>query len=131
MSRGGEMPSRRPDGSPVPEPVRAHQGPDRDRGSAPAASDPSAEREARRRAREDRRGPRVERPEQRASARRRRLPPVAPLMQGVVSAGIVGIAVVTAAIMGSQDVHAWLIGLAVSVMSLLLAGAARLSRRPS
>ena len=131
MSRGGEMPSRRPNGSAVHEPVRAHRDPDRDRGSAPAASDLSAEREARRRAREDRRGPRVERPEQRASSRRRRLPPVAPLMHGVVSAGIVGIAVVTAAIMGSQDVQAWLIGLAVSVVSLLLAGTARTSRRPS
>jgi hypothetical protein len=122
------MPSRRPNGSAVHQPVRAHQDPG---GSAPAASDLSAEREARRRAREDRRGPRMERPGQRASSRRRRLPPEAPLMPGVVSAGIVGIAVVTAAIMGSQDVQAWLIGLAVSVVSLLLSGAARLSRRPS
>jgi hypothetical protein len=129
MSRGADMPSQRPNGSPVHEPVRAH--PDPDRGFAPAASDPSAEREARRLAREDRRGPRLERPEQRASSRRRRLPPAAPLMQGVVSAGIVGIAVVTAAIMGSQHMQAWLIGLAVSVMSLLLAGTARTSRRPS
>jgi chromate transport protein ChrA len=50
-------------------------------------------------------------------------------MRGVVSAGIIGVAVVIAAIMGSQDAQAWLIGLAVSVTSLLLAAVARLSRR--
>ncbi|WP_156028060.1 hypothetical protein [Candidatus Solirubrobacter pratensis] len=50
-------------------------------------------------------------------------------MRGVVSAGIVGIAVFIAAIMGSQGAQAWLIGLVVSVTSLLLAAVARLSRR--
>jgi hypothetical protein len=71
----------------------------------------------------------LERPEQRRSARRGRLPLEAPLRRGVVSAGIVGIAVIVATTMGSQHVPAWLIGLAVSVTSLLLAGAARRSRR--
>jgi hypothetical protein len=127
--RGADMPSEPPHDAPVPEPVRVNQDPDRGRGSAGAATDPSEEREARRRAREDRRGPRAERPEERTSSHRRRLPLEAPLMRGVVSAGIVGIAVFIAAIMGSQGAQAWLIGLVVSVTSLLLAAVARLSRR--
>lgn len=93
-----------------------------------APSDPSAERETRRRERERRRGPRAERPEERTSSRRRR-PPDAPMMRGVISAGIVGLAVVVAAIMGALDAQAWLIGLAVSVASLVLAATARHSRR--
>lgn len=133
MNRGADRPNKRTNGSPDPEvvrePVRVHQGADQARGSAPAGSDPSAEREARRKAREDRRGPRAERPEERTPSRRRRLPLEAPLMRGVASAGIVGIAVAIAAIMGSQDAQEWLIGLVVSVTSLLLAAVARLSRR--
>lgn len=133
MNRGADRPNKRTNGSPDPEvvrePVRVHQGTDQGRGSAPAGSDPSAEREARRKAREDRRGPRAERPEERTPSRRRRLPLEAPLMRGVASAGIVGIAVAIAAIMGSQDAQEWLIGLVVSVTSLLLAAVARLSRR--
>ena len=42
-------------------------------------------------------------------------------MRGVASAGIVVIAVVIAAIMGSQDVAAGMIGLVASVVSLVLA----------
>ena len=53
--------------------------------------------------------------------RRKRLPLEAPLMRAVASAGIVGIAVAIAAIMGSQGSEAWLIGLVVSSVSLVLA----------
>jgi hypothetical protein len=50
-------------------------------------------------------------------------------MRVVATAGIVGIAVVIAAIMGSQDVQGWLIGLAASVVSLVLAALLWSSRR--
>jgi hypothetical protein len=52
---------------------------------------------------------------------RKRLPLEAPLMRLVATGGIVGIGVVTAAIMTSQDSGGWLIGLVVSVVSVLLA----------
>ena len=61
--------------------------------------------------------------------RRKRLPLEAPLMRVVATAGIVGIAVVIAAIMGSQGSQAWLIGLAASVVSLVLAAVLWSSRR--
>jgi hypothetical protein len=61
--------------------------------------------------------------------RRKRLPLEAPLMRAVASAGIVGIAVAIAAIMGSQGSEAWLIGLVVSIASLLLAAVLWSSRR--
>ena len=95
----------------------------------PAASDPSAEREARWKAREARRGPRSERPEVRTPSRRKRLPFEAPLMRGVAGAGIVGLAVAIAAILSSQGSQGWLIGLVVSVASLALAAVLRSSRR--
>jgi hypothetical protein len=98
-------------------------------GVTSAASDPSAEREARRKARDDRRGPRTERPEVMIPSRRKRLPLEAPLMRTVASAGIVGIAVVIAAIMSSQHSAGWLIGLVTSVVSLLLAALLWSSRR--
>lgn len=130
------MPTKRKTGSPVPgvipEPVRVHQdalGADQGPGPTPAANDPSAEREARRKAREDRRGPREERPEVMIPSRRKRLPFEAPLMRAVASAGIIGIAVAVAAIMSAQGSQGWLIGLAVSVVSLLLAAVLWSSRR--
>ena len=61
--------------------------------------------------------------------RRKRLPLEAPLMRGVATAGIVGIAVAIAAIMGSQGSAAWLIGLVVSLASLVLAAVLWSSRR--
>jgi hypothetical protein len=97
------------------------EGPDEGPRSASAASDPAAERDARRKAREDRRGPRSERPEVRSPSRRKGLPPDMPLRRWVPAAGIVGIAVAIAALMGSQGSPGWLIGLAVSVVSLVLA----------
>ena len=66
---------------------------------SPAAS----EREARRRAREERRGAPAERAGVMIPNRRKRLPLETPLMRVVATAGIVGIAVVIAAIMTSQD----------------------------
>jgi len=62
-------------------------------------------------------------------SRSRRLPLEAPLMRGVASAGIVGIAVAIAAIMGSQGAGGWLIGLVVSIVSLVLAAVLWSSRR--
>ena len=61
--------------------------------------------------------------------RRQRLPLEAPLMRIVATAGIVAIGVVIAAIMGSQDSQAWLIGLVVSAVSLTLAALLWSSRR--
>ena len=61
--------------------------------------------------------------------RRKRLPLEAPLMRVVATAGIVGIAVVISAIMGSQGSQAWLIGLAASAVSLVLAAVLWSSRR--
>jgi hypothetical protein len=40
----------------------------------------------------------------------------------VATCGIVGISVAVAAILGTQDVSAWIIGLVVSVTSVVLAG---------
>jgi hypothetical protein len=61
--------------------------------------------------------------------RRKRLPLEAPLMRVVATAGIVGIAVVVAAIMDSQGSKGWMIGLAASVVSLVLAAVLWSSRR--
>ena len=92
-------------------------------------NDPSAEREARWKAREARRGSVSERPAAMTPSRRRRRPVEAPLMRGVASAGIVGIAVAIAAIMSSKGSSGWLIGLVVSIVSLALATVLRSSRR--
>jgi hypothetical protein len=61
--------------------------------------------------------------------RRKRLPLEAPLMRLVATAGIIGIGVVIAAIMSSQDSQGWLIGLVVSIVSLALAAVLWSSRR--
>jgi hypothetical protein len=103
-----------PNGSPVPgvipEPPHAHDD------AAPAAADPAAEREARR-------------PGVMIPRREKRLPFEAPVMRVVATAGIVAIGVVIAAIMGSQDSQAWLIGLVVSLVSLAVAAVLWSSRR--
>jgi peptidoglycan/LPS O-acetylase OafA/YrhL len=62
-------------------------------------------------------------------SRRKRLPLEAPLMRLVATAGIVAIGVAIAAIMGSQDSQPWLIGLVVSLVSLVLAAVLWSSRR--
>jgi hypothetical protein len=61
-------------------------------------------------------------------SRRKRMPLEAPLMRLVATAGIVGIGV-AAAIMTSQDSQGWLIGLVVSIVSLVLAAVLWSSRR--
>jgi hypothetical protein len=83
-------------------------------------SDPSAERDARRKERADRRGPRLDRPEQRKPPGTR-----PPLLTCVAGAGIVAIAVAIAALMGSQGSPGWLIGLVVSVVTFALVSALR------
>jgi hypothetical protein len=107
----------------IPEPIRVQHEPamDASAGGTLTAGDPSAEREARREAREARRAAPAARSGVTISHRRKRLPLEAPLMRGVATAGIVGIAVAIAAIMDSQGSQAWLIGLVVSSVSLVSA----------
>jgi hypothetical protein len=102
---------------------------DQGRGTATAVRDPVAERDARRNAREARRGPRTDRPEVRKPSRRTRPPLDARLTGGVAGLGIVAIAVAIAAVMSSQGSQGWLIGLVVSVASLALGAAVRSARR--
>jgi hypothetical protein len=94
-----------------------------------AADDSAAEREARHQARRDRRADATQQPGVMIPARRQRLPLEAPLMRVVATAGIIGIGVVIAAIMASQDSSGWLIGLVVSVVSVVLAAILWSSRR--
>jgi hypothetical protein len=51
------------------------------------------------------------------------------LMRVVATIGIVAIGVVVAAIMVSQDVQGWIVGLVVSLLSVVLAGVLWSSRR--
>jgi hypothetical protein len=90
---------------------------------------PDAEREARRAARSERRDAPAERPGVMIPSGRKRLPLEAPLMRVVATGGIVGIGVVIAAIMTSQDSKGWLIGLVVSTVSVVLAAILWSSRR--
>jgi hypothetical protein len=124
------MPTNDTTGSPVPgiipEPIRVQH--DEPAVEGPAG-DPGAEREARREAREARRVAPAARPRVTMPNRRKRLSLKAPLTRGVATAGIVGIAVAIAAIMSSQGSQGWLIGLVVSIASLVLAGLLRSSRR--
>lgn len=92
-------------------------------------SQPDAEREARRTTRSARREASTERPGVMIPNRLKRLPLETPLMRTVATAGIVGIAVVIAAIMASQDAAGWLTGLVVSSVSLVLAAMLWSSRR--
>ena len=82
---------------------------------------PDVEREARRAARSEQRAEAAQRPGVMIPSRRKRLPLEAPLMRLVATAGIIGIGVVIAAIMASQDSSGWLIGLVVSIVSVALA----------
>jgi hypothetical protein len=109
--------SNDPAGQPVPAA-------DAERGARPDAA-----REARRTARDEQRGGKAERPGVMIPNRRGRLPLEAPLMRLVASAGIVAIGVVISAIMTSQDSAGWLIGLVVSIVSLVLAALLWSSRR--
>jgi hypothetical protein len=82
---------------------------------------PDAEREARRAARGEQRADAAQRPGVMIPSGRKRLPLEAPLMRLVATGGIIGIGVVIAAIMTSQDSSGWLIGLVVSIVSVVLA----------
>jgi type IV secretory pathway VirB2 component (pilin) len=62
-------------------------------------------------------------------SRRKRLPLEGPLMRLVATTGIVAIGVAVAAIMSSQDSQGWLIGLVVSIVSLVLAAVLWSSQR--
>ena len=90
---------------------------------------PDTEREARRAARGERRDTPTERPGVMIPSGRKRLPLEAPFMRVVATGGIVGIGVVIAAIMTSLDAQGWVIGLAVSLVSVVLAAALWSSRR--
>ena len=90
---------------------------------------PSAERDARRAERTQRREAATERPEVMIPSRGKRLPLEAPLMRVVATAGIIGIGVAIAAIMSSQDSKGWVIGLVVSIVSVVLAAVLWSSRR--
>lgn len=90
---------------------------------------PGADREARRAERSERRDAAAERPGVMIPSRRKRLPLEAPLMRVVATGGIVGIGVVIAAIMGSQQSKGWVIGLVVSLVSVVLAAVLWSSRR--
>jgi hypothetical protein len=88
---------------------------------AAALSAPGDERRARRVARDENRVAHEEIVEGMIPGRAQRLSFEGPIMRVVATAGIVGIAVVTAAIMGSQDSAGWLIGLTASLVSIVLA----------
>jgi protein-S-isoprenylcysteine O-methyltransferase Ste14 len=62
-------------------------------------------------------------------ARSRRSAAEAGFMRVIATAGIVGICVAIAAIMGSSDAEGWIIGLVVSLISVILAGVLWSSRR--
>ena len=90
---------------------------------------PDAEREARRAGRSEQRADAAKRPGVMIPSGRKRLPLEAPLMRLVATGGIIGIGVVIAAIMTSQDSSGWLIGLVVSIVSVVLAAVLWSSRR--
>ena len=76
-------------------------------------------REARLRERESRR---VDRPQGMVPGReRRRMRVERGLMRMIATGGIVGIGVVLGAVLTGQDVAGWIVGLVVSVVSILLA----------
>jgi hypothetical protein len=110
--RDGEAPPRP---APAPEPPRAAPAPE-PAPTAPAPEPPPAAPPAE--------APRVvvEQPEKgflSPQPRRRRVESV--LVRVVATAGIVGIATAVAAILGTLDVAGWMIGLVVSLLSVILA----------
>jgi hypothetical protein len=98
-------------------------------GQPGAERDERDARDARGAARSERRDAPAERPGVMIPSGRKRLPLEAPLMRVVATGGIVGIGVVIAAIMTSQDSRGWLIGLVVSIVSVVLAAVLWSSRR--
>jgi hypothetical protein len=89
------------------------------RSDRPDSGDDKAAREARLRERESRRG---DRPQGMVPGRERRRTGVERgLMRMIATGGIVGIGVALGAVLVGQDVAGWIVGLAVSVVSILLA----------
>jgi len=123
------VPNRSPVPGVVPEPHVHDDDADPQREAAQTAADPAAEREARQKARDEQRSTPGQRRAVMIPRRDKRLPFEAPAMRVVATAGIVAISVVVAAIMGSQNSHAWLVGLVVSLVSLVLAAVLWSSRR--
>jgi hypothetical protein len=83
------------------------------------SGDEQAEREARFRERESRRG---DRPQGMVPGRERRRTVVERgLMRFIATGGIVGIGVALGAVLVGQDVAGWIVGLVVSAVSILLA----------
>jgi hypothetical protein len=102
-------------------------------GEGPPATEretqPDAQREARRMERSERREAAGEEPGVMIPSGRKRLPLEAPLMRVIATAGIIGISVAIAAIMSSQHSKGWVIGLVVSIVSVVLAAVLWSSRR--
>jgi hypothetical protein len=124
--------SNQPSRAPVPGMVPTPGGVEDDAVAADQrveATPAASAREARRRERNERRQAPAERAGVMIPNRRKRLPFETPLMRVVATAGIVGIAVVIAAIMTSQGSAGWLVGLVVSIVSLVLAAVLWSSRR--
>ena len=113
----------------IPAPVRVEHDADAANQQLDVTGESDSAREARRTARDARREAPAERPGVMIPNRRKRLPLEAPAMRLVASAGIVAIGVVIAAIMTSQESEGWLIGLVVSIVSLVLAAVLWSSRR--
>jgi hypothetical protein len=89
------------------------------RRSREETGDEQAAREARFRERESRRG---ERPQGMVPGRERRRTGIERgVMRMIATGGIVGIGVLLGAVLVGQDVAGWIVGLAVSVVSILLA----------
>jgi hypothetical protein len=85
----------------------------------PAVRDEPDPREARLRERESRRG---DRPQGMVPGReRRRMGVERGAMRAVATSGIVGIGVLLGAVLVGQDVAGWIVGLVVSLVSILLA----------
>jgi hypothetical protein len=89
--------------------------------SAAQEAEPRADREARRAQRRQRSETTAEQAGVMIPARRKRLPLEAALMRVVAAGGIVGIGVAIAAIMTSPHSKGWVIGLVVSIVSVVLA----------
>jgi hypothetical protein len=108
--------------------------PDPERTSSPPASTPpSSSTDSSSKAPVKGSGPRRDRqrrdPDTMIPARSKRLGFESFLMRIVATVGIVAIGVVIGAIMVSQDVQGWIVGLVVSLVSVLLAGVLWSSRR--
>jgi hypothetical protein len=115
-SPGGERPDEEhdvsnvaPESGPEPSPDGAAE-PPRHRSDASLRSE----------ARATRRGTPQESPNMLPARGRRRSGPERLLVRVVATAGIVGIGVVIAAIMASSKTQGWIIGLAVSIVSVVL-----------